>query len=491
LYDYIFDKVRTATPNQTPSKWTFGVQGELVIARRARPVATPAPLPRELQEAIDSPFAAVRAAAVNELVRLLNGRHAGLVLAARQALERLTEDDSRTVTAAARAGLTAGAPQADEVAVQVPPAEAAQPARPAHAMEEVGPAPVAAKVAPVPVAETAVAETAVAETAVAEPAVAETAVAETAVAEPAVAEPAVAEDSPAMVAEPGPPDDAAVAAATAGMPPAAVPATAPGDDRGLMVAGGLAILGAVLLVVGRGAVWESQYVVYELMLAVLALVAGVCTLRPRTRQLVGPGLLLGLLAALAWGLLLLPTDRLRRGIMSGTSWWFEVAAHLILAVAGCIAWVVLVRRAEVRLTPLPPQGRLAWLVALFGGASGVALFYHDLDLWNGFSQAADRWYVGPAVWATLMALIVPTCAVLTVPRRFGISLLAGWIGAGAAICGFSYLWDRNENGGSGTKPIIAFGITLLALLVVTVLFARAAPPSQASAGAVGEAPGSA
>ena len=105
LYDYIYEKVRTATPNQTPGKWTFGIQGELVIARRARPVTTPAPMPRELQEAIDSPFAAVRAAAVQELAQLLAGRHAGLALAARLALERLTEDDSRTVAAAATAAL--------------------------------------------------------------------------------------------------------------------------------------------------------------------------------------------------------------------------------------------------------------------------------------------------------------------------------------------------------------------------------------------------
>src|SRR6266700_1222876 len=90
LYDYVYEKVRAVTPNQTPDKWTFGVQGELVIARRSRPVTTPAPLPRELQEAIDSPFAAVRAAAVQELARLLAGRHAGLALAARLALERLT-----------------------------------------------------------------------------------------------------------------------------------------------------------------------------------------------------------------------------------------------------------------------------------------------------------------------------------------------------------------------------------------------------------------
>jgi Caspase domain len=105
LYEYVYDKVRAATPNQTPGKWTFGVQGELVIARRRRPVATPAPLPPALQDAIDSPLAAVRVGAVQELTSLLRGRHAGLALAARLALERLSENDSRAVAAAASAAL--------------------------------------------------------------------------------------------------------------------------------------------------------------------------------------------------------------------------------------------------------------------------------------------------------------------------------------------------------------------------------------------------
>jgi uncharacterized RDD family membrane protein YckC len=105
LYDYVYDKVQAATPNQTPGKWTFGVQGDLYIARRARPVTTPTPLPPELQQAIDHPLAAVRAGAVQELARLLESRHAGLALAGRLALERLTEDDSRAVSAAATAAL--------------------------------------------------------------------------------------------------------------------------------------------------------------------------------------------------------------------------------------------------------------------------------------------------------------------------------------------------------------------------------------------------
>jgi WD40 repeat protein len=112
LYDYVYDKVRAATPNQTPGKWMFGVEGELYIAHRARPVTTPAPLPPELQQATDHPLHTVRAGAVQTLARLLESGHAGMALAARQVLERIAEnDDSRTVSAAAKAALKAQPPQ--------------------------------------------------------------------------------------------------------------------------------------------------------------------------------------------------------------------------------------------------------------------------------------------------------------------------------------------------------------------------------------------
>jgi len=116
LYDYVYERVRSSTPHQTPGKWTFDLQGELHIARRGRPVTRPAPLPHRLQDAVDHPLAGVRAGAVEELKRLIQTKHAGLALAAKLALERLVDDDSRTVSAAAAAALGAEVPISPVVA---------------------------------------------------------------------------------------------------------------------------------------------------------------------------------------------------------------------------------------------------------------------------------------------------------------------------------------------------------------------------------------
>ena len=105
LYDYTYAKVVSETPKQTPGKWSYKQQGELVVARN--PVIKPVSLPEALQHAVESPFAGVRAGAVTELGHLLQGSNAGLSFAAQKALETLANDDSRSVSAAAERVLRA------------------------------------------------------------------------------------------------------------------------------------------------------------------------------------------------------------------------------------------------------------------------------------------------------------------------------------------------------------------------------------------------
>jgi hypothetical protein len=116
LYDYIHTKVHARTPNQTPSKWEFGMQGEVYIARNPRRKITPVPLPDELGELIAHPAASVRLASVGDLDQLAGGHNLRLAAAARLALEQLRDDDSRRVSTAAIAAL-------DRTALRVTPAQ--------------------------------------------------------------------------------------------------------------------------------------------------------------------------------------------------------------------------------------------------------------------------------------------------------------------------------------------------------------------------------
>ena len=151
LYDYVYDRVREVTPNQTPGKWTFAIEGELHIARRRSPVTTPAPLPTALQDMIDGPMVGERLGAVHELTRLLSGRHAGLALGARQALERLQADDSRMVAGAAATALAAQPAARQPVETPAAPLVEAAPA-PSAAVQAPPPPPVEeAQAPPMPV----------------------------------------------------------------------------------------------------------------------------------------------------------------------------------------------------------------------------------------------------------------------------------------------------------------------------------------------------
>jgi Caspase domain len=99
LYDYVYEHVLNETPKQTPGKWAFGQQGEIVIAHN--PGTRRANLPPEIEEAAGSKLPSVRLEAVRELENILKGRHAARAAAAHEVLKRLAEDDSRRVATAA------------------------------------------------------------------------------------------------------------------------------------------------------------------------------------------------------------------------------------------------------------------------------------------------------------------------------------------------------------------------------------------------------
>jgi hypothetical protein len=97
VYDYAYEKVRLATPKQTPSKFSSKQQGEIVLRQITRiEDIKPVSLPGELMEEIEDTRPYVREAAVQKLEKILKGRNIGLARSAREALEKIAADDNTT-----------------------------------------------------------------------------------------------------------------------------------------------------------------------------------------------------------------------------------------------------------------------------------------------------------------------------------------------------------------------------------------------------------
>jgi hypothetical protein len=426
LYDYVYDKVRVTTPNQTPGKWTFGVQGDIYVAQRARPVSTPTPLPSELQHAIDHPIAGVRIGAVSELARLIRSRHAGLALAARLALEHLADDDSRTVSAAAVEALAA-APKR-EAGPPVP--QAGRPApKPSPSLPKPGP-PKQERV-PTPAAE-----------------------------------------APKVPAAPAPEP----------VPASPLPSGAPRPDRRLPVAGGIAILGALLVVLSMFPKYHISdssslgsypyFLRYVVVLATVVAASAIAIVIPRSRGLVSTGVLVGAVAA--------STDALMGSVcymLSVPSFsyflagqWLHLAGHVAFVVAAVLAWRALARTGDVRATLRPRRGLMPYLVILLGVVNAAAL----LSIWAGAyrydNTEASRFEY---LWIAAVALLVCLYAATASPRRLGAALLGGWAAGGAALV-VSFLRtptlvDQSDN----QSGIYLFAATLVALLIAAVPLSRA------------------
>src|SRR5215472_8370378 len=112
LYQYVYDNVRAAEPRQTPELWTYGAEGNLLVAHSIRgAVIEPEPLPEDLRMTLGSPRRRVRETGVAELAELLDAAGPGAALSARQALERIAEEDHPQVATLAR--IAVGAPQGE------------------------------------------------------------------------------------------------------------------------------------------------------------------------------------------------------------------------------------------------------------------------------------------------------------------------------------------------------------------------------------------
>ncbi|HSV65975.1 MAG TPA: caspase family protein [Mycobacteriales bacterium] len=125
-YTYAFDQVRVAAASQTPQRWLYGAEGQILLARSPTGImVTPASLPEGIRTSLDSNFPAIRLGAVKTLGEWLTDPDPARVLAARQALHEVADHDNPRVATAARTLLDAHAPTSRPVPATGPRPEPA------------------------------------------------------------------------------------------------------------------------------------------------------------------------------------------------------------------------------------------------------------------------------------------------------------------------------------------------------------------------------
>jgi formylglycine-generating enzyme required for sulfatase activity len=94
LYDYTYEQVVHLTPKQTPGKWSYKQQGNIILRENLKiHEVKPAPLPSDLLEALSQPSSFMRSSGVQELIRLLDGKNLGLARAAEEKLREIAAGD--------------------------------------------------------------------------------------------------------------------------------------------------------------------------------------------------------------------------------------------------------------------------------------------------------------------------------------------------------------------------------------------------------------
>jgi formylglycine-generating enzyme required for sulfatase activity len=94
LYDYAFEEVVRRTPKQTPGKWSYRQQGDIVLRENLKPRdVKPASLPSDLLELLSHQNSGVRKVGIQDLINLLEGKHLGLARAAEEKLREIAAND--------------------------------------------------------------------------------------------------------------------------------------------------------------------------------------------------------------------------------------------------------------------------------------------------------------------------------------------------------------------------------------------------------------
>jgi hypothetical protein len=186
-------------------------------------------------------------------------------------------------------------------------------------------------------------------------------------------------------------------------------------------------------------------------------VAGLLLLAPGTRRPVGPGFLLGSGATALFSVIVgITLDTSHYFGDPGAGLWFDVAGGAVAVLATVIVVVSVVGSGMVRLARRPAP--YSWLAALAGVVGAVALY---------LGQQKAEWFeatphLAGVTWTSVAAVVVPLAAAMTLPHRFAIALIAGWLVTGLDILAFNAM-----------TGITVFAATLVALAVVLALLIRA------------------
>jgi hypothetical protein len=109
-YGYAFDQIKAADAAQTPQRWLYGAEGDIYLARSPAGISvTPATLPESLRDSLESAHPQIRLGAVGALGDWLTEDNPERVLAARQALQQIVDNDIPRVAEPAQRLLDEGA----------------------------------------------------------------------------------------------------------------------------------------------------------------------------------------------------------------------------------------------------------------------------------------------------------------------------------------------------------------------------------------------